>query len=115
MALTAPGTLYRVTIRYNLVTRVDAIPSAAADGLRVLGDPLEASTIAAQHMLREGCLDGDYCFPDLAMARHFASLAMDVVAKIVTKTHGAVDTADIYPNGWHNPWLPAAKAGRGGN
>lgn len=115
MALTAPGTLYRVTIRHNLVTRVDAMPGAAGDGLRVLGDPLEASTMAAQHMLREGCLDGEYCFPDLAMARHFASLAMDVVAKIVGKTQAAIDTADIYPDGWLNPWLPAAPSARRGN
>lgn len=112
MALAAPGTLYRVTIRHNLVTRVDALPGTAVGSLRVLSDPLEASTIAAQHMLREGCLDGEYCFPDLAMARHFAALSMDVVAKIVGKTHGAVNTADIFPDGWLNPWLPAAQAGQ---
>lgn len=110
MALSAPGTLYRVCIRHNLVRSVDALPGAAVQGLHVLSDPLEASTIAAQRMLRDGCLDGEYCFPDLAMARHFASLAMDVVSKIVSKTLGAVDTADVYPNGWTNPWLPEAKS-----
>jgi hypothetical protein len=106
MASPPPEALYCVTIRHNLVTGVTIGPAPA--GAVVHGDPLAVSTVVAGRMQQHGCIDGDYHFADLSMARHFAGLASDLIGRIAGKTTEALATADVYPDGWASPFVPGA-------
>jgi hypothetical protein len=102
-AASSAASVYRVAIRHNIVAEISICPSA---GIVVHSDPLVVSTVVAQRMQRHGCIDGEYHFADLSMARHFAELSMDFAGKVVARTAQEIARAAIHQGGWMNPLLP---------
>ena len=96
------GTLWRVSVRRNLVVRVAPVPGEGGGD-----DPLEASTKLAQNNQQNGCLDGDYDFATAEHARHFAALCAGYMKSLCEKTIDSVNQhGDLEGQGWTNPFLP---------
>lgn len=89
---------YRVSIRNNLVFRIERV----ADG-RPADDNLTAGTLLAMNHQRAGCIDGDYDFTSIHTAKDFAVLSLDFVEKLAIKCRQDLEAYNFYSEpAWQN-------------
>ena len=95
------GQVYRVVIRGNLTTRIGACESQ--NGETVFKSKLETGTQLARNHHDNGCIDGDYLFASIHVAKDFAVLSLDFIQKLAETAMGRIDAHNFYaePN-WSN-------------
>ena len=100
------GRAFCVSVRHNLVCRVEAVVPAA--GVAVPDAKLEVGTQLARNHREQGCLDGDYYFPDGPAAVQFALLCQDFMRRLVDRTTEDLQRAGIdTEKPWRNPFSPS--------
>jgi len=95
------GRLYRVVIRSNFVIRVEECERQ--DGDVVFESKLETGTQLAQNHRKNGCVDGDYLFNSIHVAKDFAVLSLDFTQKLAEKSMAQIEEHNFHtePN-WSN-------------
>ena len=89
---------YRVTIRQNLVIRI----SKVADGSPGT-DNLSAGTRLAMNHQSNGCIDGEYDFSSIHIAKDFALLSLDFVKRLASRSLEDLQTHNFYAEPtWEN-------------
>ena len=99
--------IYKVEIRYNLVTLIVPVPRSQARCSSWTDDPLEISSILAQNNKSNGCFDGDYFVSTFGAAQKFASLCLSFQQTLCEKSLISVQEAGTDGNlSWVNPFIP---------
>ena len=90
---------YRVAIRHNLVIRMGQV----ADGEPELNN-LSAGARLATAYRENGCIDGDYDFNNIHVAKDFAVLSLDFVKKLVSQNLENLEKHNFFSEPtWENP------------
>ena len=89
---------YRVTIWQNLVIRIAKV----ADGSPGT-DNLSAGTRLAMNHQSNGCIDGEYDFSSIHIAKDFALLSLDFVKRLASRSLEDLQTHNFYAEPtWEN-------------
>ena len=105
MEVLTPPAAYRVRIRHNVVVAIDGVTTAEA--ISIPDTKLEVTSQLAANNQANGCIDGDYYFADVKLARHFAKLSLDYLRRLIEKSEEAVEALVPEPDTiWRNPFFP---------
>ena len=97
---------YRVTIRQNLVIRIEKVADGAPGP-----DNLSAGTGLAMNHQRNGCIDGEYDFSSIHSAKDFAVLSLDFIKRLASRNLENLEVHNFYAKPtWENP-LTAGRQG----
>ena len=100
----AEGEIYRVTVTHNVVSYIGRVAEAEAAGVEVPDSKLEVSTQLARNNQMNGCLDGDYHFDHIEVAKHFAVLALDFAKRQIERSIEEIEGTTFAQDAvWHNP------------
>ena len=98
----APGPLYKVVIKHNIVCAIQRIDDPSPGD--VPQSKLEVSAQLATNNQINGCIDGDYYFQDATLAKNFAVLALDFVKRLTEKTLEQIENRHFGGEfDWRNP------------
>ena len=97
---------YRVTIRQNLVIRIEKVADGAPGP-----DNLNAGTRLAMNHRENGCIDGEYDFSSIHSAKDFAVLSLDFIKRLASRNLEDLEAHNFYAEPkWENP-LAARRQG----
>ena len=98
--------VFRVTIRQNLVIRIAKV----ADGTPESDNLSVGSRLAMNHKVN-GCIDGEYDFSSIHIAKDFAVLSLDFIKRLASRNLLDLEAHNFYAK---PIWENSLAAGRHG-
>ncbi len=90
---------YRVVIHHNLVIRLEQASNGKPET-----NNLAAGTRLALAYKNNGCIDGDYDFTNIHVAKDFAVLSLDFVKRLASRNLESLETHNFSSKpDWESP------------